>query len=431
MMFPLKHSLLLITLLLFGFTSSTSGQTVKLKEGISFAVSNVSVTDALDILASQTGNTFSYNPDHIQTSRIVKVDLHDRPLTEVISAILGSPNFAFRQIGNQIVIFRSKEQIPVQTDENTSTEGNPDHNITKPGAGNYLNKPDTVYVFKDIHDTVKVTEYITRTDTIIQKIATPVSGKEIFRNTTDLGKEFSSKVKFEIGGSLAFFLSGPEFSATDIPAGKLEQYNKSYSDKSLSGSAGLEINAKYQRWVFTTGLNFTSFNQKMDYNYLVESGGYYEKDTLDAYFELIDGEPKWTYLTDSVYIPIDNKLYDYKITNHTRYLEVPLTIGYNHPVSNMLVFVKTGIITGLFLNSDGSQIRVYENGVLSVNEIDSKKIVFSYSATIGLAIPLTRKLILSPGLSYRNHLASVYKDFPVKTRFEAVGIGASLSYKLY
>lgn len=425
-----KPLLFLLTLIIPGWINLVSGQTIKLKDNISFVANNISVSEALETLSSQTGNTFSYNPDHIPTSKIVKVDLRDRSLSDVLHAILGTAGFEFKQIGNQVVLFRSKEMVPVSLN---NVENEPDPNSlksVKPPSIQQDEKPDTIYMYRDIHDTIKVTEYITKTDTIIQKIPTPVSGNEIFRNTTVLGDELSNHIKLEIGVSMAIFFSDPIFSGSEIHANKLKEYNNSFLKNTLSGTAGIDINATYQKWMVTSGIKYTSFSQKMDYNYFLESGGYYKTDTLDAYYELIDGEQNWTYLTDSVYVPVDNELYDYKITNYTRYIELPLTVGFNYPVSHLLIYAKAGMITGIFLSSDGQQINVNDNGVISLNEIESKKVVFSYTASVGISIPLTRKLIISPAIFYRNHFGSIYENFPIETKFSAFGLSAGLSFKL-
>ncbi len=428
MMISQKPLSVFLTLIALVLVFPCIGQTVKLNDKISFSAKNISVTDALDLLSSQTGNTFSYNPDHIQTSRTIKVDLRDRQLIDVLVEILGNQGYNFKQFGNQIVIFRQKEIASSQIDEVLQSADDP--SAASKTIPKVVAITDTVYITKNIHDTIKITEFITKTDTVIQKIATPVSKSEFFRNTIVLGDEFTKTLKFQVGASLSMFSSGQGFSAPEELTEKRDQFKKAYSDNCLTGSIGLDARATYQKWIFSTGIRYTSFNQRMDYEYLVQTGGYYRTDTLDSYYEIIEGEQKWTYLTDSVYVPVNEYLFDYKITNHNRYLEIPLTIGYNYPVANILLFANTGIITGFFLNSDGKQINVHENGVFSVDEMDYKKVVVSYTVSVGTAIPVSRKMILQPELFYRNHISSVYKDFPIETRFSAFGVMVGLSYKL-
>jgi len=99
----------LITVFIITASAHSFAQSAKLKTNVSFAVNNVTVSDALESLTTITGFTFSYNPDQIPASRIVKVDMHNRPLSEVLEAILGSKNFGYRVMANQIVIYRLKE----------------------------------------------------------------------------------------------------------------------------------------------------------------------------------------------------------------------------------------------------------------------------------------------------------------------------------
>lgn len=414
-------------------------QTTRLNDKVSLTVNNVTVSDALEALSKVTGTYFSYNSDQLPANKLVRVDLQNRPMIEVLNAILGQSEFSFRQMGNQVVIFRNKipaQEEPIESLNNLpagndnlnpkpQVNGSQHQSSTKPTSS----KPDTVYIVRQYRDTLRFTDTILRTDTIIEKITTPIGSKEIFRII--LSKELTPELKFDIGVSTGVFIPHANYTASDSFSEKLEQYKKSYSNKSFSGTAGIDIRASYSKWTLTTGLGISLFSQKLDYSYVEQTGGFYRQDTLDKYYTLNNADTSWYYILDSTYIPVDNKLYNYRINNHFRYLEVPLTLQYNIGFNSMLFFIKAGVITGFYLGSDGHQIIPDGNGITEVEDIEARNMIMSYTAGCGLAVPLTRKLTLTGTLSYRNHLNSIYKDFPVDTRFSAVSIGAGVCYKLY
>lgn len=411
-----------------------SAQTVRLKDNISFSVNNVPVSDALEALTRVTGFTFSYNPDQIPASRIVKVDMNNRPVIEVLNAILGSQNFGYRQMANQIVIYLAKQQDVPQSDPPDSQSQQVTQIPTTRQSDKKQNseiRPDTVYVTKNIRDTIKVTEVIVKTDTVFEKVPTPVSGNEIFSKVADLEKELTPVWKVDAGISFSLFLPGAHYQAQDLYSGKLDQYNKSFSNKAFSGSAGIDLRASYGKWTAASGIALTLFSQKLDYSYLNETGGFFQKDTLDRYYTLSGIDTTWYYILDSAYVPKDNEQYNYRMNNHIRYLEIPLVIHYNYGFRSMLFYAKAGIIPGLYLGSDGQQIMPDTDGVMPAKEIEAKSIVLSYILGTGVAIPLSRKLVLNSSIFYRNHFNSIYEDFAIKTRYSAIGLQTGLIYKLY
>lgn len=432
----MKFSRLLFFILtlfsLCAFNTKAESQTVKLNDKISFSIDRVAVSDALEALSRITGTTFSYNPDQLHATRNVKVDMRDRTLIEVLDAILGPAKFGYRLMGNQIIIYQNKpigemeELIPEAIDTETDQESGV---LKRPHVNSSLQKPDTIYLLKEVHDTITVTDVVIKTDTIFEKVVTPVSRGEIFRVV--LAKEMTAVYKFDIGITAGFLQPVALYTASDSYSEKLNQFRESYSDKSFSATLGLDIRLSKRKWTAGSGIYFTTFGQKLDYTYNQQEGGFFRKDTLDPYYTLNDSDTTWYYIVDSTYVPIDNKLYNYKINNHIKYFEVPLVLQRNWGYRSMLLFFRGGIIPGFFLGSTGQLILTEENGIISMKEIEAKSVVLSYTAGIGAAFPLGRKAIFNTSLYYRNHFSSIYKDFPIETRFSAVGLSAGLIYKLY
>ncbi len=424
---------IILTLSFFGsYISRAEAQIIKLNDKISFSINNASVSDALDALSRVTGATFSYNPDQLHAARNVKVDMRDRQLIEVLDAILGPARFGYRVMGNQIVIYKNKpegEEKPDDVDSGDERAVAENNTVRQNRVNNTKQKPDTVFLLKEVHDTIRVTDVVVKTDTIYEKVVTPVSRGEIFRVV--LAKEMTAAYKMDVGITAGILQPIALFSAHDNYSEKLDQFKESYSDKSFSATLGLDVRLSKRKWTAGTGLHFTTFGQKLDYTYQQTEGGFFRKDTLDPYYTLNDGDTTWYYIVDSTYIPIDNKLYNYKINNHFKYFEIPLVLQRNWGYRSMLLYIRGGVIPGFFLGSTGQQILADENGVIALKEIKAKSVVLSYTAGAGAAFPLGRKAIFNTAIYYRNHFSSVYKDFPIETRFSALGLSAGLIYKLY
>lgn len=422
-------------------------QTVKLNDKVSFSINNASVAEALDALTRITGTAFSYNPDQLNSSKLVKVDMRDQKLIDVLEAILGPAKFGYRQMGNQIIIYSNKvdkegengqndEALRGDEGEGASTASNRQLQKTNSGQTHgsvpltgMAQRKDTVFVVKEVHDTLRLTDLVVRVDTVYQKIQTPIAADAIFH--VILANELTPKYKFDIGITGIFFLPRAIYSAPEMYDEKLKEYKESFSNNTFSGSAGVDVRVSYAQFTGGIGAALTLHSQKLDYSYLIQNGGFFRKDTLDPYYTLNGTDTTWYYIVDSAYVPIDNELFNYKINNHIKYFELPLTLQYNVGFRSMLLFVKGGIIPGVFLGSDGQQILIDSNGIQSIDEIKAKRVVLSYTAGAGIAIPLGKKTTFSTSLSYRNHFNSIYNDFPIDTRFSSIGISAGIIYKLY
>lgn len=433
MKFSCSHLLLFISLsFFFLFPHCALAQSIKLSDKISFSVNNVTVSDALEDLTRVTGNAFSYNPDQLPATKLIRVNIHNQPLIEVLNAILGAPGFGYRQMGNQIIIYRNKEENTPQESESENTGKKPIENErNKPVPENVTAnlKPDTI--IREVHDTLKLTEYVIKRDTIYEKVVSPVAGNEIFSKTADLSKELTPVWKYTFGVTASYYIPFSAYSASSIYSEKIAQYKDSYSNSVFSGSAGGELLASYKKIAASIGIGVTSFSEKLNYSYLKESGGFFRKDTLDKYYTLSNSDTTWYYILDSAYVPKDNELFNYKLNNHVKYLEVPVSVHYRFPSGKMLFFIKAGLIAGINIGADGQQIKVEGEGILPVRNLNFKPFVLSYNVGTGAAIPINRKFILTTSFSWRNHLSSIYKDFPIDVRYGAFGINAALSYKLY
>ncbi|MHC1778105.1 MAG: STN domain-containing protein [Lentimicrobium sp.] len=395
---------------------------------VSISVLNEPVDQVLDRLSRNTGITFSYNPDHIEASRLVTFNFADKKLSEILTALFPADKFGFRFSGNQAVIFRKASATQTENPANLPL---PD-NQSKPAPV----PPDTVFLTQTqiLRDTIAVTDTIVKFDTVyIMRTVThekPITGKEIFSNQTNLPEEQTRELKFEAGCSVTWLFAQPVFDAAADYSSKLGEYRDSYSSGLFSGTAGLDLRLSFARFSFNTGVSYTSFKGKLDYTYQESTGGYFLKDTLDAYYTLTGIDTSWFFVLDSVYLPVDNEAYSYKTTGSHRYFEIPFSLQYNHPSGKMLIYANAGLIAGFHSGSDGYLISSDQDGVVSMAEVEFKPVVFSSVFGAGLLIPVNGKFTFDAGISYRQHLSTVLSGFPVEVRSRAFGLKAGLIYKL-
>jgi hypothetical protein len=395
----------------------------------SISARNEPVDQVLDRLSRNTGITFSYNPDHIEASRLISVNLTDKKLSEILAVLLPPEKFGFRFSGNQVVIFRKASAIQA---ENAGNGTLPDNRMNKPA----LVPPDTVFVTNTqvLRDTVALTDTIVKFDTVyIMRTVTrdnPITGKDIFSNQTSLPEEQTRQLKFEAGCSVTWLFAQPVFDASADYSSKLEEYRDSYSSGLFSGTAGMDLRLSFARFSFNTGVSYTTFRGKLDYTYQISTGGYFLKDTLDAYYTLTGIDTSWFYVLDSAYLPIDKEAFRYKTTVSHRYFEIPFSIQYNHPFRKMLIYASAGLIAGIHSGSDGYIIASDQDGVVDLAVVDYKPVVFSSVFGAGLLIPVDGKFTFDAGFSYRQHISTVLSAFPVEIRSRAFGLKAGLIYKL-
>jgi opacity protein-like surface antigen len=431
MKFSLKNLFLFILFLwLYCLVPSLSqAQTNNQDPKISISAVNEPISQVLERLSRNTGITFSYNPDHIDASRLVSLNLKEIPLSDALASLLPPDKFGFRFSGNQVVIFR--KAVSVQN-ESPGKEPLPETGVIKPPKV----LPDTVFITQTltIRDTLALTDTVIKFDTvyIMRTVArdNPITGKDIFSNQTNLSEEQTKELKFEAGFSLTWLASKPVFDAPPDYSTKLDEYNNSYSGSLFSGTAGVDLRMSYARISLNTGISYTNFNGKLDYGYEVSTGGYYRKDTLDAYYTLINSDTTWYYVLDSAYMPVDLEAFRYKTNFSLRYFEFPLSLQYNHPFGKMLIYGQAGLIGGINAGSEGLLILPDKDGVVGMTEVKFKPVVFSYMFGAGILIPVTGKITFDAGFMYRQHFNSVLSDFPIEYRTRAFGLKAGLVYKL-
>lgn len=418
-----------LLVLVFCFPAAPSlAQSSKLNEPVSISAANEPVATVLDRLSRNTGLTFSYNPDQLNTSPRITLNMVRKPLSEVLEAIFNPLNLNFRLNGNQLVIFGPGPE------ESRPSVQEPAKPIT-PVAPQVITRLDTVF----LTSTTYLTDTITRTDTvlkfdtvfILKRSADERIGKgQIFSDLSSLEKELTRELRFHAGFTVNWMNGISRFTAGSEYREKLNDYKKAYSNKNISGSLALELMASYNRISAGTGISYASFGERLSYSMQISTGGYFRKDTLDAYYTLAGADTSWFYVMDSTYIPLDLKQYDYRSSVRRNYIEIPLFAQYNLPVGQGLLYFRGGLIAGISSKVSGLYIYTDNDGAGDMKELEMRPIVFSWQLESGMQMPVYPRTSVKAGIMYRRQMQSIYKDFPVETRIDALGISCGILYKI-
>ena len=396
---------------------------------ISVNVVNEPVSLVLERISRNTGVSFSYNPDHIDASRLVTLNLKDKTIEEVLVTILPADKFGFRFTGNQVVVYRNSVVKDKQSPQSELTGESVPLQIVKA-------PPDTVFLTRTniVRDTIARTDTLVKFDTVyIMRTITrekPIDGKDIFSDIIDLAKEQTKEFKFEPGISINWLFAKSYYGAPRDYNSKLDDYREFNTGSLLSGTISVDARLSYARFTLATAVSYSSFNGELDYRYEISTGGIFRKDTLDKYYTLQGVDTTWYYVLDSTYLPINLQAFGNKSPVNHRYIEIPFTLQYNHPLGNNLFYIKGGIIAGFHTGSIGYLIMQDKEGVIEMSEVKFKPLVFSYTIGAGVMFPLSAKLTFDAGVNYREHFDTILDDFAIDIRSRAFGVRAGLIYKL-
>jgi hypothetical protein len=105
-------------------------------------------------------------------------------------------------------------------------------------------------------------------------------------------------------------------------------------------------------------------------------------------------------------------------------------VGYKFFIKKIQLQVRAGMIPGIYISSEGITINPEDQDTTPLRDIKSKCLVMSYLLSAGLQIPLEKNLTLTTSIFFRSHMNSIYDEFPIQTRYSALGINATLVYKI-
>lgn len=401
---------------------------------ISFQANEERLGSILDRLSSEQNLSFSYNPGEKSFDTRLNYNTSNTPLQTVLKEILALSGHDFRLIGGQIVIYSVNAETPAVRPQ-PATEP---QSLTVPEP-----TPDTIQteIFIPHRDTLFLRDTIVRVDTLILR-DTIIVEKEVPKTTrperpSPLREDmFRFEPDRNNGWSLTPFykhMIALNRLQTAEDNDELLRLTKDAESMSwLNQSIGVDARFSLNSWHITTGLKYTRFTNRFNYEYELLEGGFFRTDTIDSYYTLPQTDTIWHYVTDSTWMPLISREFSYNRVNRLAYLEIPVLIGYNIFTDvNWRFWLNAGINIGILTQKSGVAIQnTSEYNGIDFEDLHFKPVVLSYAVAAGVRYRINEWVDASAELIYRQHLSSIIRDYPLDKRIGAAGLRFGIVYYL-
>jgi len=389
---------------------------------INFSADNEKLSSVLYRLANESEINFSYDSaDSIFNTKITYNAVDKQPLI-ILDELLSNTSHAYKQVGNQIVIY---------SDRNKSQSSG------KESIQNTVNNSNSVVVIP-VNENISVepiTDTIIINDTIVKvQIDTVVVTDTVFIEKEKPKKPPTTKIKdipvdyFNPSASREKGWSAAIFIAPIISDFSLTRQTDAWNVRNYS--FGIDVTKVLNRWNISGGLKFTHFGEKYNHNYIVSDGGYFVTDTIDEYYTVSSSDTTWYYVTDSTYKPIDSHEYSYDINNRIGYLEFVVSASFDYYSNrNLRLYIKGGMQAGTLIYSSGIAIPD-ANEPASIDFADLNFSTFSYSFLVGTGIKyrINEYFDFNSELYYFKYFNDVVIDYPMDKKIRGVGLKFGLIY---
>lgn len=413
-------SCLVLVFALMSYNSTAQRPDINKKVTVKF--SNHKISEVFHILSSETKIKFSYDPNLINDANTVTANFINQPLSTVLRAIIPDESIQFKVIGNQVVFYSDSEE---KTPEKTKIEKTiiPDkiHRVNVPY------KPDTVYIYRS--DSVKITKYdtvrqlVSRTDTIT--ISNIINDTVYFDSRSNM---LNQKYFF---GDLYTSFQPIDFKTFNSTPEINEQY-----EKSIGSTFAVEygIGAGYNSYKSQFVLQASVVNLFEKYNYTFDNsfGGFYDIDTLEIYYSIIQNDTTWFYITDSTWIPLDSKIETHNLVNKYRYLNLSASFAHNiitRDTWNCYLIGGAGIRIPLKIDAN---YLVYQDEKFVPNQINidnlNKPQIYAL-AGVGFREALNSKVIFYQEINTLFNFTETYKDIKFYKQKYMLGFKLGIRYK--
>lgn len=436
--------LLILFLSMAGYSSA---QPFLLSKKVSLQIKDQSLQSAIDILSKQTGARFSYDPDMFAANQKISLNITLKPLSEVLQLLFSSPAVQFKEIGNQIVIFKKMDMpafiAPPEIGKTSRTDDVSRTVEDKPSQWPdtvYVSRTDTLMVIKTDTLTVYKTETIILHDTVVKTdtvylYKTQKPGKSLFpdfEKNSVKNRKFKEQNGWYGGVSYEHLFGSPKLKSE--PAFKVLQEKMSASSTSspLNFSFQGFFGYDYYKIGIQSGMSYTRLGENFEYSFTEQVGGYYKTDTVEQYYTVSGIDTSWFYITDSSYVGIDYKKFSYKNPNAYRYIEIPISLKFRIiQGENFNFFVSGGIIGGLLVGQKALIVASSETYPIEwTGNSRLKPLVWSWKAGFGADYSFAGGWSLFAEVNYRNHLGSVYNDYPLEKKFGLFNLKTGIFVRL-
>lgn len=415
-----------------------------LNRNITITAINQPLYEVLNKIGRQSGIKFSYNPDDIAARRLVTIRAGNEPLSKVLQQIINNPELAYREMGNQVIIFKpSATQAGQAESRNGGLANDSKPDPPKQQSDPVVKPPKTDSVpqnrkEKNVADIAR-TDTIVRIDTIILRdtihrfdtviIEKQVPATPLANGSSKLKKKYSP---YSLELSFTQLFGKATYTDPDNDhAELLKAINASESASLQNFNATMSLSYNLKKAGITAGISYSRYGELFDHEFLEQIGGYYRHDTVETYYTVTGADTNWYYITDSTWLNLDYKKYTYSGQNSARYLEFPLSLRY-YPVKNdrFSWFLRGGITAGVLLGSKSMVIDPEEFKNVRVDAEKLNPVILSWTAGTGIEISLYENLAFTAEAAYRRQLTPLFRAYPLSKKYHLPGLKAGLCIKL-
>lgn len=381
---------------------------------------NEKLSSVLQQISEKASINFSYDAGDPAFELPISYSADEKAVDEVLQDILSQAGLKFEHIGKQTVIVRAQQEpVPPPVVVPVPDEQPPQETV----AGNKQPVLQTKYVLDTIllHDTILRIDTIRITDTVFvekekpQK-QTPAKVKEI---PVDF---FQPEAIRDKGWAVGIF------AAPLLDDFSMVKDQKSFSLRSFS--LGVDALKLLKRWNVQFGLRLTQFDHRFSQQYSDNEGGFFDTDTIDTYYTVTDVDTTWYYVTDSTWVPVEIREYNYQHTNTLGYLVFNLSASFDIFQSKKTrVYLKAGGEAALLIYKDG--LAIFSDNpkeTTDFDELDFNSINYAVSVGAGVKYRLADKLDFNTELYYSRYMNDLVPDAPLDTHINAIGLKLGLVF---
>jgi len=385
---------------------------------ISFSVENEKFSIALSRLSQVSDLNFSYNSvDELFGEKISYQAINKTPLA-ILEDLLENSTHWYKQIGNQVVIFRKKED---------SENVNEDQEVT--------DQPVVVIATQDIIPAKIVYDTIVIRDTLIQVFVDTLRVTDtVFVEKVVYQQEIANLNKIDSTDSF-----NPEtarlqgWSATAFFAPVISGFSMADNDNSLdirNYSMGIAVSKAYDKLNISGSFKLTHFGESFNNTYNITEGGFYRTDTVDKYYTVVDTDTSWYYVTDSLWQPSDFKQYNYNVKNKIGYLDFAIGASYVFYTHKEFKFYGTaGLQMSILIYQSGLAIPDPKNPEsVSFADLSFSSPNFLYLVGAGAKYEITDRIDFNPELYYFRAFNQAVDDYPLDKKVSGLGLKFGLTY---
>jgi hypothetical protein len=270
------------------------------------------------------------------------------------------------------------------------------------------------------------TVFIETPDVPLRKTQTVKDLKNVFRAAPD--RENGWAVSF----SYAQMLAGYSYNENPEGISNAGKFKDSEPVSFRNFSLGTNIRYNLQKLSFNAGLKLTGFSHKFSYQETNATGGFFDVDTLDIYYTVVQSDTTYIFVTDSSWVPLEQSTQTYDRLNQIGLLEFHIGAGYKFYSSRDVSFYASlGFDAGIPVWVNGSTILDMDD--FPAEELTKdlfSKTTLAWSAGIGGSYKITNWSDLFGEIFYKHYLNEFVETYPLERRMYGIGLRVGLLYYL-